>query len=57
MNLKAYTFINRADPRGQDNDDAAEVLKETEALTFIDAPLVHVRHLEMLLQQDFLSRN
>jgi chromosome partitioning protein len=39
VNLKAYTFINRADPRGQDNDDAAEVLKETEALTFIDAPL------------------
>lgn len=37
--LKAYTFINRADPRGQDNDAAAEVLQETEALTFIDTPL------------------
>jgi chromosome partitioning protein len=37
--LTAYTFINRADPKGQDNDDAAEVLKETTALTFIDAKL------------------
>lgn len=38
-NLIAYTFLNRADPRGQDNDAAAEVLQETEALTFIDTPL------------------
>ena len=37
--LIAYTFINRADPKGQDNDDAAEVLKETDALTFLNAPL------------------
>lgn len=37
--LLAYTFINRADPKGQDNDDAADVLKETTALTFIDAKL------------------
>lgn len=37
--LKAYTFLNRADSRGQDNEDAAEVLKNTEALTFIDTPL------------------
>jgi chromosome partitioning protein len=37
--LVAYTFINRADPKGQDNDDAADVLKETDALTFIDAKL------------------
>jgi len=39
VELKAYTFINRADPRGQDNEDAAEVIRETEALTFIDTPL------------------
>ena len=38
-NLKAYTFINRADPRGQDNNEAAEVLKETEALIFLDSPI------------------
>ena len=39
MNLRAYTFLNRADSRGQDNEDAAEVLKNTGALTFIDTPL------------------
>lgn len=38
-NLKAYAFINRADPRGQDNEDAAEVIRETDALTFINTPL------------------
>ncbi len=37
--LKAYAFINRADPRGQDNEDAAEVIRETEALVFIERPL------------------
>lgn len=37
--LKAYAFLNRADPRGQDNDDAVEVIRETEALAFIQAPL------------------
>jgi chromosome partitioning protein len=37
--LHAHAFLNRTDPRGQDNDEAAEVLKDAEALTFIDAPL------------------
>lgn len=37
--LKAVAFINRADPRGQDNLEAAEVIKETEEIKFIDAPL------------------
>jgi chromosome partitioning protein len=37
--LQAWTFINRADPRGQDNDDAAEVFRETESLSFIETPL------------------
>jgi chromosome partitioning protein len=37
--LKAHAFINRADPRGVDNDEAAEVLKETQALAFLDASL------------------
>jgi chromosome partitioning protein len=32
--LKAYTFINRADSRGSDNEDAGEVLKENETLAF-----------------------
>jgi len=37
--LQTCTFINRADPRGQDNDEAAEVLRETELLSFIETPL------------------
>jgi chromosome partitioning protein len=37
--LKAFTFINRADPRGHDNDEAAEVLKEAPELKFIETPL------------------
>jgi chromosome partitioning protein len=37
--LKAYTFINRADPRGSDNEDAAEVLKDTPTLIFIPTPI------------------
>lgn len=37
--LQAYVFINRADPRGQDNAEAAEALKETVVLEFIDTPL------------------
>src|SRR5262249_54255306 len=37
--LKAYTFLNRADSRGQDNDEAMTVLKDSPALSFIDMPL------------------
>lgn len=37
--LAAYVFINRADSRGQDNDDSAEVLKEATGLQFIPTPL------------------
>lgn len=37
--LKAYAFINRADPRGVDNEEAAEVLRETPTLEFVDVPL------------------
>lgn len=37
--LKAYAFLNRADPRGSDNDEAAEALKDTDVLTFLDTPL------------------
>jgi chromosome partitioning protein len=38
--LKAYTFINRADSRGQDNNDAADALQETTTLEFLDIVLV-----------------
>jgi chromosome partitioning protein len=37
--LHAYVFINRADPTGRDNDEAADVLRETDGLSFIDTPL------------------
>jgi chromosome partitioning protein len=37
--LLAYAFLNRADPRGQDNEEAAAVIRDTQALTFLDAPL------------------
>ena len=37
--LKAYVFINRADPSGRDNDEAADHLKDTDGLIFIDTPL------------------
>jgi chromosome partitioning protein len=37
--LQSYTFINRADAKGQDNDDAASFLGETTVLTFIDVVL------------------
>jgi chromosome partitioning protein len=37
--LKAYTFLNRADPRGQDNDEAAQVLKDTETLEYANIAL------------------
>lgn len=38
-NLRAYVFINRADPRGQDNDEAAEVLRESSTFEFLQTPL------------------
>ena len=37
--LKAYAFINRADPAGRDNEEAAEIIKDTAELEFIDCPL------------------
>lgn len=38
-NLRAFAFINRADSRGQDNNDAGEVIKENEEIIFINTPL------------------
>ena len=37
--LKAYSFLNRADVRGSDNIDAGEALSQIEGIEFIDAPL------------------
>lgn len=33
--LKAYAVINRADPQGVDNQDAAEILKESTEFTYL----------------------
>lgn len=38
-NLKAFVFLNRADARGDENGDAAEMLSESKQVIFIDAPL------------------
>ena len=38
--LKAYTLINQADPRGTDNEAAAEYACEVEGLSFIPQPIV-----------------
>jgi chromosome partitioning protein len=37
--LKAYAFLNRADARGQDNEEATGFLRESAALNFFDSPL------------------
>ncbi len=37
--LAALAFLNRADARGKDNDEAAGVIRDTPSLTFLDAPL------------------
>lgn len=37
--LKVITFLNKADPIGTDNSEAAEALKEVELFTYIDTPL------------------
>ena len=36
--LAAFAFINRADPRGQDNADAEDVIRETSELTLMPTP-------------------
>ena len=38
-NLSVYAFINKADPKGTDNQDAKELLKEQDHLTYIDTSI------------------
>ena len=37
--LMAYVFLNRADPRGQDNEESVAMLKEAPELEFLQTPL------------------
>ena len=37
--LMAYVFLNRADPRGQDNEESVAMLKEAPGLAFLQTPL------------------
>lgn len=37
--LRAFVFLNMADPRGEENFEAAELLKQSEALRFISVSL------------------
>jgi len=37
--LRAFSFLNRADSRGQDNGDTVQVLKESEHLSFLNVTL------------------
>ena len=41
--LKGFTFLNKAEPRGPDNAEAAEVLRENNALSFIEDVLLVYR--------------
>lgn len=37
--LQAVCFLNRADARGQDNDEAITIVRDIPGLTYVDAPL------------------
>ncbi|OZI05517.1 chromosome partitioning protein ParA [Siphonobacter sp. BAB-5385] len=39
--LRAFSVINRADPKSQDNRDAADILKESQIITFLDTPIIN----------------
>lgn len=39
--LRAYAFISKGDPRGQENEQAASLLKENPVLEFLDTPLIY----------------
>lgn len=39
--LRAYAFINRGDPSGADNLDAAELLQEKDDLIYLETPIVN----------------
>jgi chromosome partitioning protein len=38
-NLKAFAVINRADPQGIDNQDAADIIKETDGIIYLSSAI------------------
>lgn len=39
--LKVYSFLNKADTRGADNNEATEVLRDNEELNFVDHSIIN----------------
>ncbi|WP_020602708.1 AAA family ATPase [Spirosoma spitsbergense] len=39
--LQVYSFLNKADTRGADNNEATEVLRDNEELNFVDHPIIN----------------
>ena len=39
--LQVYSFLNKADTRGADNDEATEVLRDNEELNFVDHSIIN----------------
>lgn len=39
--LQVFSFLNKADTRGADNNEATEVLKDNEELNFVDYPVIN----------------
>lgn len=37
--LKSFCFINRADPQGADNEEAAQIARDTKGLIYLELPL------------------
>lgn len=38
--LQAFSFLNRADPQGNDNREAADVLQQSTVIEYLDCPIV-----------------
>jgi chromosome partitioning protein len=37
--LRAFAFLNRTDAQGRDNEDAKQLIRETEGLEYLDTPI------------------
>lgn len=39
--IQAFCLLNKADPKGSDNEEAAAIARETTGLTYLDCPIVN----------------